>query len=347
LIFISCHYAFANESSYIVENIDIIEEAESASKARQLANINANRQSFINLLKRLSIDESFSNYIDDEQLEEAIIAKKIENEKIANNWYKARFNIEFSKDYIDHLLEAKDEIDYSDLGLNKKYLIFPIEIKNKKPIIWHNNNIWFSAWRDVLKDRELDNIIMPQGNIDDISLLELKDIDKIKYSDIKDILEKYDSKIGAFINIYIDNLEYNASININLIKKFTKQKIRLKFRNINDIKKDHLYPIIAKKIIEHLESKNNKSAESIESKNKKYIDVDVISNSLKKWVILKQNLNKIENIDFKIISISSDLIKLILMPINDEIEVIKELGNNNIKIEQNDKDDDVYYILLD
>ena len=105
LILFFLQSSLANDAKYIIDNIIINEEAESASEARKLANINANRQAFLKLLKNLKISESFSNYIDDEQLDEAIDAKKITNEKIANNWYKANFQIEFSKNYIDNLLE--------------------------------------------------------------------------------------------------------------------------------------------------------------------------------------------------------------------------------------------------
>ena len=63
LIFLFLQASLANDSKYIIDNIIINEEAESASEARKLANINANRQAFLKLLKNLKISESFSNYI--------------------------------------------------------------------------------------------------------------------------------------------------------------------------------------------------------------------------------------------------------------------------------------------
>ncbi|MDA7705251.1 hypothetical protein N8772_02095 [Rickettsiales bacterium] len=347
MVFITLYSPLANEPEYLISNIKISEESNSASNARKLANIHANRQSFVKLLRKLSIDESFSNHIDDEQLEEAIIAKTISDEKIADNWYQATFNIEFSKNYIDNLLENKDGGNQINLDLDKKYLIFPIEIKDKKPQIWHKNNIWLNSWEHILQNQESQNIKIPKGDIDDISLLTLKEIDKIKYPDIMDILKKYDSKMGAFIDIYIDHLENNAAINITIIQKFTKKKIKLSFVNVNDIKKDRLYHIITEKVIEYLKNKDLSKINTKyqKKKNDKYIDIDILPSSLKSWVIFKQNLEKLQNIKFKIISISSDLIKLTLMPKGD-VNIIKQLEDNNIIIDHNE-DEKVYYIILE
>jgi hypothetical protein len=352
LIFFCLQSSLANNDKYIIDNIMINEEAESASEARKLANVNANRQAFLKLLKNLKISESFSNYIDDEQLDEAIDAKKIKNEKIANNWYKANFHIEFSRNYIDNLLEDWKKGNGINLESDKKYLIFPIEIHNNQPKIWHDNNKWFNAWRSALLDTAASNIQspikIPKGDLDDISLLNLKNIDKIKYPDIKDILKKYDSKIGTFIDIYIDHLENNAAINITLIQQFTKKKVKLSFVNINDIKEERLYHIITEKVMEYLEKKdlstiNNKKEDQKDNKN---INLDILASSLKDWSIFKHKLSKISDIDFKVNSISSDIVKLTLIP-KKEMDIIKYLANHDIIITKNKKNDKIYYIILE
>ena len=341
--------SLANNSKYLITDIIVSEESNSASKARELANINANRQAFIRLLKKLSVNESFASNIDDEQLEESIQAKTVSNEKIANNWYKASFNIEFSKDYIDHLLESKDGGNFINLEANKKYLIFPIEIKNKEPKLWHKNNKWFNAWRSLLSAKELKNIKIAAGDIDDISILKSTNPIKAKYTDVKDILKKYDSKIAVFIDIYLDHLENNATINIVMVKQFTKKKIKLSFVNINDIKEDRLYNIIAQKIIEYLDQKDlssNNNKEYKKKKDSKNIDVDILPSSLKDWVIFRRKLEKIKEIEFKIISISADLIKLTIKP-KAEMDLIEYLQDNGVFIERGKGSEQVYYVVLE
>lgn len=352
LIFLFLQASLANDSKYIIDNIIINEEAESASEARKLANINANRQAFLKLLKNLKISESFSNYIDDEQLGEAIDAKKITNEKIANNWYKANFHIEFSRNYIDNLLEDWKKGSGINLESDKKYLIFPIEIHNNKPKIWHDNNKWFNAWRSALSGLNTNDIQypiqIPKGDLDDIALLNLQNIDKIKYPDIKDILKKYDSKIGTFIDIYIDHLENNAAINIILIQQFTKKKVKLSFVNTNDIEEERLYYIITEKVMEYLEKKdlstiNSKKEDKNDNKN---INLDILPSSLKDWTIFKYKLSKIPDINFKVNSISSDVIKLTLIP-KKEMDIIKYLTDRDIIITKNKKNEKIYYIILE
>jgi hypothetical protein len=352
LILFFLQSSLANDAKYIIDNIIINEEAESASEARKLANINANRQAFLKLLKNLRISESFSNYIDDEQLDEAIDAKKITNEKIANNWYKANFQIEFSKNYIDNLLEDWEKGSGINLESDKKYLIFPIEIHHNKPRIWHDNNKWFNAWRSALSDLETNDIQypikIPKGDLDDIALLNLQNIDKIKYPDIKDILKKYDSKIGTFIDIYIDHLENNAAINITLIQQFTKKKVKLSFVNINDLKEERLYYIITEKVIEYLKKKdlstiNNKKEDENDNKN---INLDILPSSLKDWVIFKHRLSKIPDINFEVNSISSDVIKLTIIP-KKELDIIKYLADHDIVVTKNKNNEKIYYIILE
>jgi len=57
LILFFLQSSLANDAKYIIDNIIINEEAESASEARKLANINANRQAFLKLLKKKTDSE--------------------------------------------------------------------------------------------------------------------------------------------------------------------------------------------------------------------------------------------------------------------------------------------------
>lgn len=338
------HLSIAEESKYIISNITINESAESASKAQEIANINANREAFLRLLKKLSINESFSDYIDDDQLEEAIYAKTISNEKIADSWYKATFNIEFTKGYIDNLLESKDF--GLDLDLSKKYLIFPIQILDSQSKIWHNNNTWFNAWRSVLSENESEVIKIPAGDIDDISLLKSFDLETIKYLDIKDIVKKYNSKVAVFIDIYIDHLENNVAINITMVKKFTKKNIRLSFVNINDIKKESLYNIIVQRIIEYLSEKDLSEVEKqYKKKDSNNIYIDILPSSLKSWITFEKKLKKVNNLDFKVISVSADLIKLSIKPL-EGVDILKYLEDYGVFVEKSE-DSAIYYIALD
>tara|TARA_B110000259_G_scaffold34681_1_gene38737 strand:- start:1442 stop:2533 length:1092 start_codon:yes stop_codon:yes gene_type:complete len=342
LTILIAHSSFAIEVGYVVKNITINESAESASQAREIANVNANREAFLRLLKKLSVNESFSDYIEDEQIEEAVHSKNISNEKIADDWYKATFDIEFNRDYIDSLLESKD----SGIELSKKYLVFPLETKDQKLQIWHDNNKWFNAWREVLLEKESKDIKIPKGDISDISILESIDLKTIKYPDIKDIIKKYDSKIAVFIDIYLDHIENNAAINITIVRKFTKKKVKLSFVDINDIKEDRLYHIIAQKIIEYLNKKDLSEIDrQYQKENDDNISIDILPSSLKSWVAFEKKLKSIKDIKFKVLSISTDLIKLSVEP-KDGVDISKYLENYGIFVEKNTEDKDTYYISL-
>lgn len=352
LIFIcQSNIAFANENKYLIPDILISKEADSATAARNIANIEANREAFIRLLKNLSITESFSDYIDDEQIGEAIYSKNIADEKIADNWYQANFNIEFSKDYIDNLVENKDLENYLSLESEKQYLIFPIEKKGKNIKLWHDNNRWFDAWRSLIKQEEFQekhpNIKLPEGDIDDIGILELKKMDIIQYLDVKEILKKYESKIAVFIDIYFDRLENNAAINITMVRKFTRKRIRLSFVNIKNIQQDKLYNIISEKIVEYLQKKDLSQISNSNNKKeiRKGIKIDILPKELTDWVKFKKQLDKMSpDIKTKIISVSADLIKINIIP-NREINILKYLESHHI-FTQIDKDNK-YYIILE
>ncbi|MFT5795755.1 MAG: hypothetical protein ACI9W5_000715, partial [Ulvibacter sp.] len=333
LTMLFAHSSLALEVGYVVKNITINESAESASQAREIANVSANREAFLKLLKKLSVNESFSDYVEDEQIEGAIHSKNISNEKIADDWYTATFDIEFNRGYIDNLLESKD---YGiDIDLGKKYLVFPLETKDQKLQIWHNNNKWFNAWREVLLQKESKDIKIPKGDIGDISILKSIDLKAIKYLDIKDIIKKYDSKIAVFIDIYLDHIENNAAINITIVRKFTKKKVKLSFVDINDIKEDRLYHIIAQKIIEYLNKKDLSEIDrQYQKENDDNINIDILPSSLKSWVAFERKLKSIKDIKFKVLSISTDLIKLAVEP-KDGVDMSQHLEEYGIFVEKN------------
>ncbi|MBM3590119.1 MAG: hypothetical protein FJX30_01925 [Alphaproteobacteria bacterium] len=328
--------SFAQETKnniYEIESISSKASDKTPNASKILATTNARRDAFMVLLMRLQLPIATADNISNEEIAEMVRSEQIVDEKIAGNNYSANYNITFARDFVDHILEKKtkeQESKNSELDKPKKdnYLIIPIKVAKKRPILWEPENDWRSTIDKVINKNNLQkNFIIPESNAENIALINGQNISNISFENFEKILETYKAQ-GVYLMFYnFDEIENKVLVEVQYFRKLLKKQFRLSFINVDRLSYSDLLTKVADRSIEYL--KNNPIG-SDNALNKNIINLIIKISSISDWLNVKNTLDKSSLIDgLEIISISKDEVKIKINYINTQIPVeqgLEKLG---------------------
>lgn len=292
LFFASFAPSFATDQNpYLIENVTANFTGKSPVTARNIALSGARRDAFLALLLRLEMNPNIADKITDEEVSYMIRSEQIDGEKIAGNNYSAIMNIVFAKDFVDHVLAQKDTKAVKQKA-EESYLLIPVKVsKNKKNLIWEDENDWRKAIRKILKkhpNQSSQNFVLADADEGNVSILNGGNVEISDYLKLEPLLNKYNSDAAYTLFFFYDEIENKVNINVFVIRKLQKKQIKLSFVNVDRLPYEELLEKVANKTIEYLSS--SKSKEKILNSNFIHLEVSILS--LENWLAIK---NKIEN----------------------------------------------------
>jgi len=328
--------SFAQEAKnniYEIESISSKASDKTPNASKILATTNARRDAFMVLLMRLQLPIATADNISNEEIAEMVRSEQIVDEKIAGNNYSANYNITFARDFVDHILEKKtkeQESKNSELDKPKKdnYLIIPIKVAKKRPLLWEPENDWRSTIDKVINKNNLQkNFIIPESNAENIALINGQNISNVSFENFEKILETYNAQ-GVYLMFYnFDEIENKVLVEVQYFRKLLKKQFRLSFINVDRLSYSDLLTKVADRSIEYL--KNNPIG-SDNALNKNIFNLIIKISSISDWLNVKNTLDKSSLIDgLEIISISKDEVKIKINYINTQIPVeqgLEKLG---------------------
>ncbi len=295
----------------------------SPSDARNLAVATARRDAFLILITRLDLDVKVADKVSNDEISDMVRLEQTDGEKIAGSNYSATFNIVFAKDFVEHILKQK-KLTTGTLFAPKKdeesYLLIPIKIENKQPIVWEDENNWRAAITKEINKKKLNKkYVVPEADINNLSLIGRDNVMFVGYSELEPMLLRY-SASGAFNMFFTyDEIENKVNISVYYIRKMQKKQIKLSFVNVDRLDKESLVDKVAGKVIDYLSSPKFLQSQ-VSSSNIVRIQIPV--NSLSDWLSIK---NKIENSNLvsqlNVESLASDRIIISVNYPNSEIDI--------------------------
>lgn len=292
LISFSTSIYAADQNNYLIENVDVKVVGKSPSGARNAANANARRDAFLILLTRLEMNVNIADNITDDEISYMVRSEHIDKEKIAGNSYSATFNIMFAKDFVDHVLAQKTSQKVKDKQ-QESYLLIPAKLlKNKKLLLWEDENDWKKAIaRNLAKrpDSISEKFLLPEADMQNIASLNRENVANIDYPTIEQMLSKYNSDAAYSLIFFYDEIENKVTINLFYIRKLQKKQVKLSFINIDRLAYEALLDKVADKTIDYLiNSQSNENKVSVSN----IIRFEIPISSIGNWLTIK---DKIEN----------------------------------------------------
>ena len=219
----------------------------SEGKAFEINNINISRPFEMNFDKNDVIDqgfdEAFSQLISTitktsdkrkldqiklNEIKSMVESFTINEEKFINEMYYVNLGVSFDKKKIFNYLESKNI--FPSIPIKKKFLFIPIIIdENKKDLLIFYNNRIFSDWNKNSESSSLIEYILPEEDLEDLSIIKDK-FETIEKYDFKEITKKYN------LNNSIIALIFKNEKKIRILSRITaKEDVMLKNQSYDDV----------------------------------------------------------------------------------------------------------------
>lgn len=313
-------------SNYLIEEVEVDVTAESVTKAREQALIEARRKAFQILLENnfTPVEQSNLQKISDETLEEIIKTLEVVREKQSSMRYSATFNIEFKPKSINKLLKKDSNALNQSIAKTTKILLIPVLVEQEKIHLWDGNNPWFNFWNEDPKEHE--NIILPLADLEDLKILSIKSYKSQDQQAFAKLLNHYHTERGVLAVFNDQTIEL-----INFTKDAMLQADAFNLKT----SQTQAYSEAQQLILEYI--KHPLSTSSTTIKPQEILDIFVPINSFQDWIHTRQILEKEKCVlSSQVLELTRESGKLRLS-LNSNIEqCLPQLRQMGIMIEQLD-----------
>lgn len=161
--------AAAQGDLYSVAGIQVDATDENAASARVAAHASGHLAAFEILVARLvPEDEIFAvPQLDAAEIGALVQDFSVDNERTSAVRYLATLNFRFNPDSVRGFL-GQNEIPFAEIR-SEPTLVLPILSEKGQTLLWRQPNAWRTAWQGMQLDAELVPMVLPLGDLEDIS----------------------------------------------------------------------------------------------------------------------------------------------------------------------------------
>lgn len=302
LLFCGYSASAADSDIYKVTGVAASASGNSPAAAKNFAHSSALREAFTTLLSRLEMKSEIADSVSEEEIVDMVRSEQIENEKIVGNSYSATLNIEFSKDFVEHILANKKKVSSQVKVTSQRYVLIPVISKKYEPAVWNEGNQWKKSVGKNIERKSVNKFLIPDGDIADIAALGGVDLTKIDYAQIQPVLAKYKANAAYSLVFSYDEIESRALVEVVRIDQSQSKRVKLSFADANKVNLSYLVDRVAEKTIDYL---MNSVGAFDQNSDPSLIKLRVEIGSLLDWMMLKtklENSGLINQINLDLIS---------------------------------------------
>jgi hypothetical protein len=304
MLLLLCVPAFAQTSIFTVQGVKVDVTASNAAKAQSQAFRKAQREAFDTLVLRiLSEDEQKSFVSPDSNIISTLVKDfEITEEKLSSVRYVGTYTFRFQGDAVREYM-ASHGINYTDVS-SKPVLILPFYQWGAQTYLWDDNNPWRAAWNRSSNQYALVPIVVPIGDLEDVS--DIKDSDTLYYdkSRLDNMVERYGAGEAVILlarprwtNSYSHSNERPAAIDVEIYrtKNFTPEFVTVVSGEVSGDNMDAVFDEIVVDVRSALQ-KEWKSRTIIDPSKGNYLKVRVRFEGMKEWVDTHKALQNVQGI---------------------------------------------------
>ncbi len=260
-----------------------------------------------------------------------VTSYSLENENFSSGKYSALITVNYDLNKIDKLLKEKNIRYYA--GNGPKILVLPLMSYNNQLILWDDPNPWYEIWIERPIDANLNNFIIPEGDVEDLITISARDARNLTFEKIKNIAFKYDVKKVIVPFLKIDKKENNLFLTLRCFDGFSKELLNIEIKRKIDKSNFNisLFEVLNSFTSNYDDYWVNDNIKKIASQIS--IEANLTFDSFKDWLYLKKIINNSEHVNyFNILKLSTKE-SLTEIKIINKKQFIAELENNNISIQ--------------
>ncbi len=277
---------------FTINNVKAKGYGESAKEAKKNAIEAAQAEAFKAMLGRITPDYTQHLWpeLENEAISELVQGIDVDQESLTSTHYEAVLNISFNEVFVEKLLQESG-VSYTGSKADPVLLI-PLLIVNGEGVIWDTNNYWQAAWTKALEDSSFANFIIPEGDLGDISAVNIQSLMEneppLSFNDrekIQFLVNKYNVDKVMLAKAFPS--EYNGTIGVEVETSFISedepQKNSRKFYGKAENESvENVMVKAASKIISNIERKWKGEQEQVRQ-SKAEININVPVKDLNDW----------------------------------------------------------------
>ncbi|NTU76375.1 MAG: DUF2066 domain-containing protein [Alphaproteobacteria bacterium] len=183
-------WAQENDASlYQVSDVAVDVTSDSAAHARDQAILKAQQAALEQLLSRLGVEDGLASRLDAGTIGALVQAFEVQQERTSAVRYIGIFTVQFKPNAVRNLL-GKHGTSYNE-ARSKPFVVLPVVSTGGRNILWENRNPWRTAWESVTSGSGLVPVIVPPGEMDDISVISGTEAVSGKTEALQAIAHKY------------------------------------------------------------------------------------------------------------------------------------------------------------
>lgn len=207
--------------AYSIKSIQVQNNGVSSSAAKDAALKNAKKQAFQMMIQKVVDKKDMDRFenTDDQTIEFLIDSLQIIDEQMGPKSYKAMVSFEFNKQRMEEFLRNK-AVQFV-APVHKSIVVLPLLSDGAKTYLFEKENIWMDLWRGHSFNQALMTFVVPNGDLNDMQVLNAEDALIGAAEKIAVIAARYQvsavvvpyvtiSIQGRKINIQVDFQEYDA-----------------------------------------------------------------------------------------------------------------------------------------
>jgi hypothetical protein len=237
---------------YTIKDIEAQARGASASEAKETALKAAKRQAFQFMLQKLINKQDMERFENAEEstIEFLIDSMQIVSEQMGQATYKATVVFEFNKQRIEELLRNK--LVPFNIPVNKALLVLPVFSDGAKTYLFEKDNLWFEEWKHHHFHQALVTFVVPNGDLNDISLLDAEDALIGATHKIVNIAVRYQvsAVVVPYVSITTEGRKLNARVDFQEFDgKGIKKNNTIRSHNLTEVASESSKAEILKKLL--------------------------------------------------------------------------------------------------
>ncbi|MEJ0063100.1 MAG: DUF2066 domain-containing protein [Alphaproteobacteria bacterium] len=162
------------DALYTVRDVAVDVTAASAAAARDKAIFDGQRAALAQLLERIGADSGFDPAkIDNGKITRLVRNFEITNEKSSRVRYIAKLDVSFRPQAVRNLLDGAGA--HYMTTASRPVIVLPVSGVDKRAVLWEERTPWRNACESLLRTESLTPVIIPSGEMSDISAISADD----------------------------------------------------------------------------------------------------------------------------------------------------------------------------
>lgn len=291
--------ASASDELFTVNDIKIDITAETASEARKQAMFEGQQKALLLVFERLTakFDRLYLPEPAEAEIVELVQDVVVSSEKSSAVRYIASLTIRFKPEAIKKALRAEG-IAFTE-NKSEPVLILPLfrTWAEATPLLWEENNPWLAAWAAASFDAGLVPIVVPFGDLADISAISAEQALRMSPQAINKIAKHYEVKtVYTAEASLIGGIEPKIEVMLKRAGKTLEMQgiISIDRKEDSNLKKDFSFAV--QELVKEIEDRW-KQTEVIQFNIASKLVVMVPVNSLSDWICVRKQLDNIKLIN--------------------------------------------------